>query len=177
MDREWRIEDRRRLGLVVAHRLETAERGAGRVDGDVGAGQAVPPEDFVEHERPAGVGDIGHQCSAAQVGDARDLRLDEQVIEAVVAAGHDDGVHLRRLDQRHALIGSAVHDRVAAIGQALALLLGVRRGDQSDGKAAPCEKSARLRGEQRKRLRAGKSHDGELGLIGGHGRRSRLSVR
>ena len=144
---------------------------------DVGAGQTVPPEDFIEHERPAGVGDIGDQRSAAQIGDALDFRLDEQMIEAVVAAGHDDGVHLRRLDQRHALIGGAVHDRVAAIGQTLALLLGIRRGDQIDGKPAPCEKSACLRGEQRQRLRAGKRHDGHLGWIGGHGWRSRQRRR
>jgi hypothetical protein len=109
---ERRIEDRRRHGLVVAHRLEAAERGAGLVNGGVGAAQAVPPEDFVEHERPAGVGDICDQRSAAQIGDALDFRLDEQMIEAVVAAGHDDGVHLRRLDQRHALIGGAVHDPI-----------------------------------------------------------------
>ena len=87
------------------------------------------------------------------------------MIEAVVAAGHDHGVHLRCLDQRHALVGGAVDDLVAARGEALALLLGVRRGLQIDSEAALLEKSSRLRGEQRQRLRAGKHHDGELGLV------------
>ena len=129
----------------------------------VAARKAVPLEDFVQHERPAGVGDVGHERPPAQVGDPLDVRLHEQMIEAVVAAGDDNGVHAR-LDQRHALVGGAVHDRVAAVREALALLLGVRRGLQIDGEAAPGEKSLRLRGEQRQRLRAGKHHDGELGL-------------
>ena len=129
----------------------------------VAAFEAVPPEDFVQHERPAGVGDVGDQRAAAQIGDALDVRLHEQMIEAVVAAGDDDGVDLRGLDQRHALIGGAVDDLVAAGGEALALLLGVRRGLEIDGEAAPGEKSPRLRREQRQRLRAGKHHDGELG--------------
>ncbi len=52
--------------LVLSSRIASKRRNgcAGLVDGDVGAGQAVPPEDFVEHERPAGVGDIGDQRSA-----------------------------------------------------------------------------------------------------------------
>ena len=61
----------------------------------VAARQAVPPQDFVQHERPAGVGDVGDQRAPAQIGDARDVRLHEQMIEAVVAAGDDDGVDLR----------------------------------------------------------------------------------
>ena len=71
-------------------------------------------------------------------------------------------------DQRHALVGGAMHDLVAAGGEALPLLLGVRRGLQIHRKAAPLEKALRLRREQRQRLRAGKHHDGELGLVGRH---------
>ena len=130
--------------------------------------EAVPPEDFVQHERPAGICDVGHQRSPAQIGDPLDAGLDEQMIEAVVAAGDDDGVDLRCLDKRDALIGGAVDDGVAAGGEALALLLGVRRGLELDGKAALAEKAARLRRVKRQRLRAGKHHDGELDRGGRH---------
>ena len=101
----------------------------------------MPPENFVQHERPAGVGDVGDQRSAAQIGDARDLGLHEQMIEAVVAARDDDRVDAG-LDQRHALVRRAVDDLIAAFGEALALLFGIRRGLELDGEPAlgkePC---------------------------------------
>ena len=72
------------------------------------------------------------------------------------------------LNQRDALVGGAMDDRIATGGEAVALLLGVRRGLEIDSQAALVEKSTRLRCVERQRLRAGKHHDGELG--GGHRR-------
>ncbi len=133
---ERRIDDRGRHRLVVPHRLEAAERRAGLVDRIVAALKSVPAKNFVQHERPAGVGDVGDQRLAAQIGDARDVRLHEQMIEAVVAARDDDRVDTR-FDQRHALVRRAVDDLVAALGETLALLFRIRRGLDVDGEAAP----------------------------------------
>ena len=169
VDGERRVEDRRRHRLVVAHRLEAAERRTGLMDGDVAAREAVPLEDVVEHERPAGVGDVGHQRSPAQIGDTRDLRLDEQMIEAVVAAGHD---RWRRPSpprpaprtgrRRRGRSGSGPAASPARCSSEFGA------GFSSTARPRFSKYPQRLRREQRQRLRAGKHHDGEMGLFAGH---------
>ena len=82
------------------------------------------------------------------------------MIEAVVAARDDHRVGAV-LNQRDRLIGGAVHDLVAAGGEALPLLGGIGGRVEIDRQPAPGEQAVGLRGEQRQRLRAGKHHDGE----------------
>jgi hypothetical protein len=96
------------------------------------------------------------------------------MIEAVVAARDDDRVGAG-LDQRHALVRCAVDDRVAAFGEALALLLGIRSRLEIDREATFGKEAACLRREQRQRLRAGKHHDGQMGRHGAWITSKRLS--
>ena len=171
-----RIEDRRRHRLVVAHRREAAERRAGFVNGIVAARKPVPLENFVQHERPAGVGDVGHERSPAQIGDALDVRLHEQMIEAVVAAGDDNGVDFaaspapRIGRRRRGRSGSGPRPGPRAAPAEFGA------GFNSTSRPRLRKKSQRLRREQRQRLRAGKHHDGELGRSAGH-RRGKVDSR
>ena len=135
VDRERRIENGGGHA-VVAHRGEAAERRADFGDRVVGAFEPVQPQHAVEHERPAGVGDVGRERLAAQVGERAHVRLHEQMIEAVVAARDDHGVGAAVLDQCHRLVGGAVHDLVAPGGEPLPLLGGVRRGMEIDREPA-----------------------------------------
>ncbi len=90
------------------------------------------------------------------------------MVEAVIAAGDDDGVHLRGLDNGNTLVGGAVHDVIAPGGEAGALLRGVRCCFEIDREAALGKKPAGLGRVQRQRLRAGEHHDGEIDLMRNH---------
>ena len=111
---------------VLPHRLEPTERRAGLMHAAFARHDAVATQHLIEHEGPAGAGDVRDQRAAAQVRDAFDMRLNEQPVEAVVAA-HDHQCIGAGERQRDALIGGAMGDLVAPGRQPLALLLRVRR--------------------------------------------------
>jgi hypothetical protein len=69
-------------------------------------------------------------------GSYADLRgktvVDEDVVEAVVAAGHDRDVGLGKLDHRHRVVDRRVRDLMVAFGEAVAQHVGVRRVQDLD---------------------------------------------
>ncbi len=111
----------------VPHGLEAAKRRADFPHGVVGRLEPVLTQDRVEHERPAGVGDIRRDGGSAQIRKRVDAGLNKEMIEAVVAARNDHRIGLGGLDHGDGLIGGAMDNLVAACGQATALLRRVGR--------------------------------------------------
>ena len=151
-----RIDHRGRgIGLVVQHRIEPLRCAARSLDRVIALVEAVVLEHLVEQQPERGIGRVDHHRLAAQVGVGLDLRLHEDVVEAIVAAGHDDDVALGKLDHRHRIIDAGMRDLILALGDAFAHRVRSRRVDELDRQAVLGEQAFVLRGENREIGEAG----------------------
>ena len=161
---ERQVEDAAGVVLALRHRLEAVDAGADRLDGVVGAVlEAVLEQDLLGLQRVGGVGRVDHEGAAAQVGEGLDLRLDEELVHAAVAAGDDHHVLLGDLDHGDRIVERGLGDVELAGGEAVALVLRIRRELQLDLQPVPFEDAVGDAGMQRQRLGVGKGVDAKLG--------------
>ena len=66
-------------------------------------------QDLLRLQRIGGVGRVDHEGPAAHVGERLDLGLDEKLVHAAVAAGHDHHVVLADLDHRQRVVDRGMH--------------------------------------------------------------------
>ena len=125
-------------------------RRADRLDLVVAALDAFDVEHLVEQQRERGVRRVDRHGGAAELFVRLDLRLHEQAVEPLVAAHEDEQVGLVVLDLRHRVVDAAMGDVVAALGEPVAQLVGVRRVDQLDREIALLVEALRLGGELRR---------------------------
>src|SRR5581483_767997 len=90
----------------------------------------------------------------------------QQMVEAVVAASDDHGVHPGLVLEREGVVDRRMRDLVAAFGKPVAQLVRVRREYDVYVQSALGVEALRLRGEHRQILHARENDDLELGIVG-----------
>src|SRR5262249_26792566 len=102
---------------------------------------------------------------AAQILDFPDVLLGDDMIVRVVAADDERNVELVDIENLDRVVGRAVDDLYASVGEHARQFVGARRKDEFHVKPAPGKEVLLRRGEQRQVLPAAKHHHHELGLL------------
>jgi hypothetical protein len=91
--------------------------------------------------------------------------MNDQMIEAVVAAGDDIDIDIGLVFHRERIVDRRMGNLVAPFGKPVAQLLRVRRKPHVDSEAASGKEPFGLRRKDRQVLHAGKNDDGQPGAL------------
>jgi hypothetical protein len=97
-----------------------------RIDDVVALVEAIVLQRLVEEERESRVRRIDDDSLAAQFGQRIDFGLDDNLVEAMIAAGDDDRIRFGNLHHRDRIVGRSLDDLVIAPGEPLALRARIR---------------------------------------------------
>ena len=81
----------------------------------------MPEQDLLGLHRIGGVGRVGDQRLAADVGEGVDALADDEFVGAAVAAADDHDVDLGDLDHGERVVDRGLHHLELAVGEAVAL--------------------------------------------------------
>ena len=153
------------MPCVLEHGVEPHGGAANRIDLVVALVEAALAQHLVELERVGGIDRIDQDRPSPDVGERRDLGLNDQMIETVVAAGDDGDIDIGLVFHRERIVDRRMSNLVAAFGKPVAQLLRVRGKPYVDSEAASGKEPFGLRRKDRQVLHAGKNDDGQPGVL------------
>jgi hypothetical protein len=87
---------------------------------------------LVEQQGERRIGRVDDDRLAAQIRIRVDLRLHEDPIEAVIAAGHDGNIRAGKLRHCDRIVDRGMGDLMLSLGKAVAKHVGIRRVEHLD---------------------------------------------
>ena len=120
MNRERWIHDGRGYRLVFGHGGQSQARPAQRFDLVIPLIDAVQSQDFIKLKRVCRINRIHPDRLSSDVGQRIDLRLQDEVVEAVVAAADHRDIDAGLVLERECVVDGGVRNLVATFGKSLA---------------------------------------------------------